>query len=106
MMADIGSTPQEYESLRRVEASCVLEGLAADEWQELGRRMARSSLLHTGAVEFIRRLRGPQDNQNAAETSIDLHVLSANWSKDFLVGLLDGIIEPNRIYTNEVTISS
>jgi hypothetical protein len=94
---------QEYESVRRVEAAGLLAGLSTEQWRELGRSMARSDLLHTGAVECIRRLR----EEAAADTDCEggglaLHALSANWSKDYLAGALDGLIDEQHIRTNEV----
>jgi hypothetical protein len=97
---------QEYESVRRVEAAGLLAGLSSEEWRALGRSMAGSDLLHTGAVECIRRLReeaaADPDRTDGEGGGLALHALSANWSKDFLVGALDGLIDEQHIRTNEV----
>ncbi|ELR11953.1 haloacid dehalogenaselike hydrolase domain containing protein [Acanthamoeba castellanii str. Neff] len=92
----------EYESVRRVEAAGLLAGLSTEQWRELGRSMARSDLLHTGAVECIRRLREEAAANTDCEGGLALHALSANWSKDYLAGALDGLIDEQHIRTNEV----
>jgi hypothetical protein len=86
--------------VRRVDAARVLEGVSREEWYDMGRRMARADLFRPYAVEFLRRLRGPE------EPALEVHALSANWSKDYLAGALEGLIDEKDIRTNEVLMIS
>jgi hypothetical protein len=94
---------QERKSVERVEAARLLEGLSSRDWRELGRQMASVDLLHARAVECIRRLQRESTSAGGdCREGVELHALSANWSKDFLVGALDGLIDERLIRTNEV----
>lgn len=97
--------------MRRVEASRILEGLSKEEWRELGRRMGGSGLLRPGAAELIQRVRAcaahqqrKPEKEDSVGAMVEIHALSSNWSKDYLAGVLEGLVEDHHIRANEVGV--